>query len=186
MTGSLPNGLAAQLLNQLQGQPLQHMAQQLDISAEQAGSAVSAALPLVLGALQRGHASGAAAGEAGLGAMGGLGNLLGGLLGGVSGGASGPQTDAGNLLGRIFGGQQAQAQSQLSQSSGLSSGQAGQLLQMLAPLVMGFLAKQAGSGPSSTGGLGNVLGGLLDQNGDGKLDAGDLLQMGSRLLGGGK
>ena len=77
---------------------------------------------------------------------------------------------------------------------------------MLAPIVMGFLAKQVGSAKLDAGGLGNLLGGLLgqggqsqpqsgglaggllssalDQNGDGKLDAGDLLKLGSRLLGG--
>jgi len=114
--------------------------------------------------------------------------------------------DASGILGHIFGSQQAQAQNQIGQASGLSSGQAGQLLQMLAPIVMGFLAKQVGSAKLDAGGLGNLLGGLLgqggqsqpqsgglaggllssalDQNGDGKLDAGDLLKLGSRLLGG--
>ena len=102
--------------------------------------------------------------------------------------AASKQLDASGILGHIFGSQQAQAQNQIGQASGLSSGQAGQLLQMLAPIVMGFLAKQVGSAKLDAGGLGNLLGGLLssalDQNGDGKLDAGDLLKLGSRLLGG--
>ena len=128
-----------------------------------------------------------------------------GVLGGGQPAAS-KQLDASGILGRIFGSQQAQAQNQIGQASGLSSGQAGQLLQMLAPIVMGFLAKQVGSAKLDAGGLGNLLGGLLgpggqsqpqsgglaggllssalDQNGDGKLDAGDLLKLGSRLLGG--
>ena len=44
MSNPSSGGLAAQLLNQLQGQPLEQMAQQLDVSPAQAGSAVSAAL----------------------------------------------------------------------------------------------------------------------------------------------
>ncbi|MGP1425490.1 MAG: DUF937 domain-containing protein [Ottowia sp.] len=201
MSNPSSGGLAAQLLNQLQGQPLEQMAQQLDVSPAQAGSAVSAALPMMLGALA-GNAQTAGGGAD-------LGGLLGGVLGSVlSGGqpAASKQLDASGILGHIFGSQQAQAQNQIGQASGLSSGQAGQLLQMLAPIVMGFLAKQVGSAKLDAGGLGNLLGGLLgqggqsqpqsgglaggllssalDQNGDGKLDAGDLLKLGSRLLGG--
>ena len=211
MSNPSSGGLAAQLLNQLQGQPLEQMAQQLDVSSAQAGSAVSAALPMMLGALA-GNAQTAGGAQALLGALqrdhagGGadLGGLLGGVLGSVLGGGQ-PAASSG-ILGHIFGSQQAQAQNQIGQASGLSSGQAGQLLQMLAPIVMGFLAKQVGSAKLDAGGLGNLLGGLLgqggqsqpqsgglaggllssalDQNGDGKLDAGDLLKLGSRLLGG--
>ena len=216
MSNPSSGGLAAQLLNQLQGQPLEQMAQQLDVSPAQAGSAVSAALPMMLGALA-GNAQTAGGAQALLGALqrdhagGGadLGGLLGGVLGSVLGGgqpAASKQLDASGILGHVFGSQQAQAQNQIGQASGLSSGQAGQLLQMLAPIVMGFLAKQVGSAKLDAGGLGNLLGGLLgqggqsqpqsgglagglpssalDQNGDGKLDAGDLLKLGSRLLGG--
>lgn len=212
MSNPSSGGLAAQLLNQLQGQPLEQMAQQLDVSPAQAGSAVSAALPMMLGALA-GNAQTAGGAQALLGALqrdhagGGadLGGLLGGVLGSVLGGgqpAASKQLDASGILGHIFGSQQAQAQNQIGQASG----QAGQLLQMLAPIVMGFLAKQVGSAKLDAGGLGNLLGGLLgqggqsqpqsgglaggllssalDQNGDGKLDAGDLLKLGSRLLGG--
>ncbi len=212
MSNPSSGGLAAQLLNQLQGQPLEQMAQQLDVSPAQAGSAVSAALPMMLGALA-GNAQTAGGAQALLGALqrdhAGGGADLGGLLGSVLGGgqpAASKQLDASGILGHIFGSQQAQAQNQIGQASGLSSGQAGQLLQMLAPIVMGFLAKQVGSAKLDAGGLGNLLGGLLgqggqsqpqsgglaggllssalDQNGDGKLDAGDLLKLGSRLLGG--
>ena len=203
MSNPSSGGLAAQLLNQLQGQPLEQMAQQLDVSPAQAGSAVSAALPMMLGALA-GNAQTAGGAQALLGALqrdhAGGGADLGGLLGGGL-----PPMPPG-MVGHIFGSQQAQAQNQIGQASGLSSGQAGQLLQMLAPIVMGFLAKQVGSAKLDAGGLGNLLGGLLgqggqsqpqsgglaggllssalDQNGDGKLDAGDLLKLGSRLLGG--
>lgn len=178
--------LVTQLLAQLQGQPLQQMAQKLDISPAQAGNAVSAALPAMLNALA-GHAQTA----------GGAQTLLGG------GNASGAQA-AGGLLENLLGSAEAktQAQERVSLVSGLSADKAGQLLQMLAPVVMGFLSKQAGGkldagslgqllgsltgGAANGGASGGLLTGVLDQNGDGKLDAGDLLKLGSQLLGGKK
>ena len=85
MSNPSSGGLAAQLLNQLQGQPLEQMAQQLDVSPAQAGSAVSAALPMMLGALA-GNAQTAGGAQALLGALqrdhAGGGADLGGLLGG--------------------------------------------------------------------------------------------------------
>ena len=104
------------------------------------------------------------------------------------------------ILGQILGGQRQQAESQLGERSGLGA-QAGQLLALLAPIVMQFLAQRAAAGQLDASSLGNALGqepsrqpqppadvagslltGLLDQNRDGKLDAGDLLQLGAGLL----
>lgn len=211
--------LADDLLSQLQGQPMQQMAQQLGASPAQLSQAVGAALPMMLGALGR-NAQAPGGAEALLGAlrrdhataapaagMPDLGGLLGAVLGGVLGGgqvASPPsrQLDAGGILGHIFGGAQPRAEAGLGQASGLSSGQAGQLLKMLAPLVMAFLASRVRAGQLDAGGLGQVLGqerarvqqqgglagglltSVLDQNGDGQLDMGDLLKLGGSLLGG--
>ena len=195
------NPLADSLMSQLQGQPLQQMTDQLGLAPAQAGEAVQAALPMLLGALSQ-NAQSADGASALLGALqrdhGGAdwGGLLGGVLGGaLGGGQGGKQLDAGGILGHIFGGNASQAQAQLEQNSGLSGRQAGQLLKMLAPIVMGFLAKQVSARQLDAGSLGNLLGGgqgglggmlasALDQNGDGRLDAGDLIQLGSSLLGG--
>ena len=88
--------LSQQLFSQLQGEPMQKIAQQLGTSTEQASSAVSQALPLMMGALgnqaQQGG-QGAAGIASMLGALGGgqggsqagsLGDILGGLLGGAA------------------------------------------------------------------------------------------------------
>ena len=212
------NSLTQDLLAQLQGAPMQQMAEQLGASNAQIQSAVGAALPLLLGALgrnaaqpegatallgalQRDHLPASAPqGLAGLG--GGLGELLGAALGGALGNAGGAGGAGGGaaILGHILGGQQSQAQQQLGQASGLGGAGAGQLLAMLAPLVMSFLAQRAQGGGLDAGGLGQMLGreraqqqggpagdlptSLLDQNGDGKLDAGDLLKFGAGLLSG--
>ncbi|MFD2756232.1 DUF937 domain-containing protein [Comamonas terrae] len=223
--------LTDELMGQLQGAPMQGLAQQLGVDSAQAEQAVGVALPMLfgalgqnasqpqgaaalLGALQRDHSSangamdlgGLLGGLGGLlggagGGAGGLGSILGSVLGGGGAGANAAQADGGSILGHIFGGNQDQAQAQLGQATGLGSN-AGQLLAMLAPLVMSFLAHRVqsqGMGASelgntlgqessqiqSQGGVaGGILGSLLDQNGDGKLDMGDLFKLGGSLLGG--
>jgi hypothetical protein len=199
---------------------MQQMAQQLGASSQQIQSAVGAALPLLLGALGQNTAQpqGAAAlfnalerdhGQATPQGLGGLGDLLGAVLGGAGaapgrgtgGGLGGGLGDGAAILGHILGGNRQQAESQLGQATGLGNG-AGQLLAMLAPMVMAYLANRVKAGNMDAsalgqtlgqehaqarqqGGLGGgLLGSLLDQNGDGKLDAGDLLKLGASLLGG--
>lgn len=228
MNASTPSApLLDALMQQLQGAPLQQLAQQLGTSSSQVESAVGPALSLLLDGLgrnaaqpegasallqawQQGHAShgttasASAAPQGALGALGGLGDLLGNVLAGAgasprTGGASGMEAGAA-ILGQILGGQRQQAESQLGERSGLGA-QAGQLLALLAPIVMQFLAQRAATGQLDASSLGNALGqepsrqpqppsgvadslltGLLDQNRDGKLDAGDLLQLGAGLL----
>lgn len=132
--------------------------------------------------------------------LGGLGGLLGGLMGG--GAPASRQLDAGGILGHIFGGAQSRAEAGLGQATGLNTSQASKLLMMLAPVVMAALAKRVSAGQLDAGGLGSALGqerarvqqqgglgggllnAVLDQNGDGKLDLGDLMKIGGSLLGG--
>lgn len=234
-----------ELLAQLQGAPIQQMAQSLGQSEAQTEQAVQAAVPMMLGALgnnaqsaggasalfealQRDHgaAGGAGAGPdlggllgsllggdggggAQAGGLGGLGGMLGSVLGGAMGGgaaagssaASPAALDGASILGHIFGGQQDQASANLGQATGLGAN-AGNLLKMLAPLVMSFLAQRVMSDGLNSSQLGNalgqekdqvqqqgglgggLLGSLLDQNGDGKLDVSDLMKIGGSLLGG--
>ncbi|MDO4683177.1 MAG: DUF937 domain-containing protein [Lautropia sp.] len=234
--------LTQQLLSQLQGAPMQQIAQQLGTNTEQASSAVSQALPLLMGALGNQASQpqgiqnllgslGGGQGAGGLGGMlgsllgggasatgGGLAGALGGMLGNVLGGGTSSgagQAGAGGLpggangaealLGSLFGGQQARAEEGLGKASGLGSHGAHNLMLMLAPIVISFLGQRflQGSGSSSPQGEqalnqalaneqqelktqagGNLLGNLLDQNGDGKLDMHDLVKLGSSLLGG--
>ena len=162
----------------------------------------SGAGSLDLGGLLGGLLGGGAQGGAGaaMGGLGGLGGLLGSVLGG--GAPASRQVDAGGILGHIFGGQQSRAESGLGQVSGMNNGQAGNLLKILAPIVMAFLAKQVMARGVDAGGLGNMLGqeraqvqqrgglggglmnAVLDQDGDGDIDLSDLLKMGGGLLGG--
>ncbi|KRA21110.1 MULTISPECIES: DUF937 domain-containing protein [unclassified Lysobacter] len=204
--------LTDDLLRQLQGQPLEQMSSQLGLSQSQTAGAVSAALPLLLGALgrntsqpqgaealfgalQRDHA-GAASGLD-------IGSVLGAVLGG---GAPSRQTDGAGILGHIFGGREDTAAQGLGQATGLGGSQANTLLKILAPIVLSYLAQrmfsgggQAAASPQALGnvlgqereriqqdsGAGGLLGAVLDQDGDGQLGLGDLLKIGGGLLGGG-
>lgn len=202
-----PATLSDELLAQLQGAPLQQISQQLGTDTAQTQDAVSAALPMLLGtlgqnasqpegaqalfgALQRDHAGGGAD----------LGGLLGSLLGGGSE-ANAAQADGGNILGNIFGDNQQRAEENLGQATGIGGNNASNLLKILAPIVMAFLAKRMQGNNLDAGGLGaelgqerdvvrqqggtggGLLGSLLDQDGDGQVGLNDLLQMGGSLFG---
>ena len=209
----MAESLTDQLFDQLSGAPLRQISQQLGIGQAQAAGAVGAALPLLLGALGR-NASQPQGADALFGALQNdfAGADLGGILGAVLGGGNAParQTNGAGILGHVFGGQQQRAEAGLGQATGLNSGQSGQLLKILAPIVLAFLAKQmfqnrggAAQPQDPTaqllgsilgqeqqqvrqqGGLGGgLLGAVLDQDGDGQLGLGDILKIGGGLLGG--
>lgn len=220
MSSTTPS-LTDELFSHLQGAPLQQIAQQLGTDTEQTHQAIGAALPLLLGALgrntaepqgaqalfgalQRDHA---AAGGGAVGAGGGfdVGGLLGSLLGGLGGGraSTGGSNggDGGAILGHIFGGARPQAEAGLGQATGLDSGKAAQLLKVLAPIVLSFLAQRVRQGGLDAGGLGSTLGqehqrvqqrgglgggllGLLfDRDGDGQVGLSDLIKIGGGLFG---
>ena len=146
--------LTDDLFAQLEGAPLQQISQQLGIGRTQAAGAVSAALPLLIGALGK-NTSQPQGAEALFGALqrdhAGTGDL-GGLLGAVLGGAQSRQTDGTGMLGHIFGGQQGTAEQHLGSATGLGSDRAGQLMKILAPIVLAYLAKRMFSGNESGGG----------------------------------
>ena len=173
----------------------------------------------LLGAVLGGGMGGAQGGGTG----GGLGSIIGQVLGGgrdggsVDGGLPGgglpgggglPQLDgrrgnADGILGHVFGDRQERAEDGLGQVTGLGRGGAHELMRMLAPIVMGFLAQRFIGGRSDgAGGLQQALGqereqihqqgglggglfnAVLDQDGDGKVDFSDLMKLGGSFLGG--
>lgn len=147
--------LTDELFAQLEGAPLQQISQQLGIGKTQAAGAVSAALPLLIGALGK-NASQPQGAEALFGALqkdhtggGDIGSLLGMVLGG---GAATRQTDGAGMLGHILGGQQGRAEQHLGEATGLGGDRAGQLMKILAPIVMAYLAKRMFSSNEGGGG----------------------------------
>lgn len=189
--------LAEELFSQLQGAPLQQISDRLGTDPQETVNAVGAALPMLLGALGRNAARPQGA-DALFGALQrdhagtDLSSVLGSMLGG------GGTGDGERILGHIFGNRTQRAESSLGQASGLGSGNAGNLLRMLAPLVLTFLAQRYASGrnPGDLGSAlaaerdqvnrqgGGFLDSLLDSDGDGQMDLGGLMKVGGSLLGG--
>ena len=158
----------------------------------------------LLGSLLGGGGATANANAGGLGGLGGLGSLIGSVLGGggaqdrgavANAGAGGGLGNIGGaILGHIFGDRQDRATENLGQASGIGGQNAGQLMAMLAPLVMAALAKlvqSRGMGANDLGqalgqeqqqiqksGGGGLLNSILDRDGDGDVDASDLMQAG--------
>lgn len=194
--------LVDELMGQLQNSgALSQIAGQLGTDQSQASSAISAALPMIVGALGNHAQSDEGASNVmdavqQQGAAGGmdLGSIVGSVLGGQGG------AGAAGMLGQIFGGNHQVAQEGLGQATGLSTGQSGALMSMLAPMVMGALANKVQNQGLDTGGLSAMLGqehqavsqqgglgsslltSVLDQNGDGQLGLGDIVQLGAAFL----
>ena len=160
------------IFSQLSGPMLQQISQQLGTGQAQTAGAISAALPMILGAMGR-NASQPQGAEALFGALsrdhqGAAGMGLGDILGAVMGGAQSRQTDGLGQLGHIFGGRQQQAVTGLGQATGLGSDKAQMLMKFLAPVVLAYLAKRMFGGQQQAAmqqqqASPNILGDILGQ-----------------------
>ena len=134
------------------------IAAQLGTSPDQARGAIEHALPLMVGGLAQNTstAEGADALHNVLGDHAGMdiSSILGSMLGGAGGGSN----TGGGILGHIFGGNQGAANQGLGHATGLGEQGAGQLMAMLAPIVMAVLAKHVQQGGIDSGSLGGMLG----------------------------
>ncbi len=184
------------IVQQLGNSGASMIAEKLGIPESVAKMAISAALPMIVGGLGRNAAEPSGA-EAIMGALDSKhdGSILGDVLGAL--GQQEQKDDGMAILGHILGSKQNNAQAALGQAAGLDSNQAGDLMAMLAPVVMGQLgqAKKEQGLDAST--LAKLLGqeketadqqlggmaGLLDMDGDGDVTD-DMLKLGGSLLGG--
>lgn len=185
---------------QIDDRAINSMSQNLGIDAQTTQSAVSAALPMLVGALANNTQQ-----------SGGAQSLLsaldrdhdGSVLDDVVGflGQGKAQSIGGSILGHVLGGRQQNAQAAIGKMSGMNQQTAGQLLAMLAPLVLGALSKQRQTQGLDADGLasalnkdrqqvekqhkgaGSLLSAVLDKDGDGDVSD-ELLEIGGSLLGG--
>lgn len=154
---------------QLGGDPIRHLSGQIGAPAQQTASAVSAALPMLIAGL--GHQASQAGGAERLMGMidrDGDGSILDDVAGFFAGGGRGGA--GAGPLGEIFGQRADSVSGAVSRASGLGGAQVQQILAMLVPVVLSFLARgrTAGSGArTSGGGLGDLVGGLLGGGGGG-------------------
>lgn len=124
---------------QLSGQNLTQLSQQIGADEATTSQAVQAALPMLLGGLARNASN--PDGAAALGSAldqhrGGMMESLGGLLGSAGSGAGA------EILGHIFGQRRQTVEAGVGQATGLQQQQVGKLLMVLAPIVMAALARR--------------------------------------------
>jgi hypothetical protein len=182
---------------QLGGNTLTQISQQIGADEGTTQNAIGMALPVLLGGLARNAAepAGAAALDRALDNHdGSLLDDLGQLLGGA-------QTSQGaGILGHVLGAKRAPVEQGIGKATGLAPQQVGRLMLMLAPIVMAVLARRKREQGTDAGGLGPALqeerqevqrripgaGGLddvLDRNDDGSI-VDDLARMAPGMLGG--
>lgn len=188
------------LLNEaLSSGTLREISRQLGTDEQTAQQAVGAALPTLLEALSRQSAQPAGA-ESLHRAVGRDhdGGVLDDLLGGIQSGAlsgMGP-----GILKHILGSRQGRVEQGISKASGLDAASAGQLLKMLAPIVLGAIGRQQRTAQRSPADLADslrrdsermhqqnpagmsLIGRVLDQDGDGDFDFSDIVKLGTGLL----
>ncbi len=201
-------GLMDLLNSDLGKQIISGVSGQVGTNEGQTSSVLASVLPALVGAMQNNAST--PEGQSGL-----LGALLGGkhdgsILDNLSGFITGgDHSDGASILGHVLGGNQENVQNQVSQNTGVSSDKIAMIMKIAAPILMGYLAKQAqGSGMNASGvsnnggGLGDILGGLLggqtqqqapvqsgggniltsmlDQDGDGELGIGDAISVATK------
>lgn len=180
---------------------------QLGLGEGKTQNALSAALPLILGAMKNNAST--TDGASGLLSALNKGKHDGGImdkLGSILGGGSIDQDvmdDGAGILGHVFGGKEKNVAQAVSKSSGIDLGSAMNILKVAGPFIMGALGKQSrDQGVTNQSGLGGLLGGmlgggqkeqqslvnrLLDADGDGSIIddvAGMLLSGGGKKKGG--
>ena len=176
------------VMQQLGGQNLSALSQQIGADEATTQKAVQAALPMLLGGMARNTRNPAGAQS--------LTSALdqhrdGSALQNVGGLIDNPQSGPGaGILGHVFGGRRETVEQGVGQATGLNGQQIGKLLMVLAPIVMAVLARRKGgqaadqpqapggdiggmlqresqeAAQKAPGGLGALIG-MLDRDGDG-------------------
>ncbi len=178
---------------------MKQMGGQLGLGQNQLAKALPSAIAVLTGGLARNTAQkgGASALASALDRDhdGSILDDLGGFLGNASAG------NGAGILRHVLGGEQGTAEAALGRSSGINAGQAGNLLKMLAPILLGALGRskrQDNLGARDLGGylgrqgshvksampsgLGGLAASFLDADGDGDVKD-DMMRMGAGLLG---
>lgn len=196
------DSLIGMLTQHLGGQAIEQISKKLGVDKGIVGKAITVAIPMIIAALAK-NASRSRGAES-------LANAVerdhdGGIFGNLGDYLGGPKaTQDDGILKHVFGSKRSGIENILGQMSGLNTNQAGSLLNILAPMVMGMLGKTKKDRNLDAGGLAEMLGqqrrhvpapapansgmldgllGMLDADRDGSYKD-DLLGMGASLLGG--
>lgn len=142
------------LQQRLGGQTVDQISRKLGADSGTTSNAIDAALPLLLSAVAHNASTGQAQAIDKAVAEDHDGRVLDDVPGFVSQAESGPGA---GILRHLLGGKQPTVEKSLGQATGLDAGKVGQLLTMLAPLVMGALGKAKQERGLDAGGLSNLL-----------------------------
>ncbi|MEM7162866.1 MAG: DUF937 domain-containing protein [Bacteroidota bacterium] len=173
------DNLTSVLMQSLGQGGLDMMAQKAGVQSNQAASALEGIIPSILGGMAKNTREETGAGS--------LLNALdsdhdGSVLDDVAGFMGGGQADGmgAGILKHVLGGNRSSVENGIGQKTGMSASQIGSLMNMVAPLIMGYLGKQRKQNPNtmSNSGIGSMLEGLTGaaDNGTG-LDLGDVLDL---------
>ena len=184
----------------LAGSAMNHISKRAGVDANSTGKVISMALPILMGALSKIASRGSGA-ESLLGAL--SRDHDGSILDNMEGYINGPQAleDEG-ILGHVLGARRGRVESSIGRSAGIDAGSVGNIMKILAPIVMGQLGRQSKQSGLDASSLMNMLSSensqmevqsnvspealnsLLDIDGDGDVDLADLQKSGiSSLLG---
>jgi hypothetical protein len=187
--GSKGRTVSTPAVEEILGQlPIEQLAAQFGVDPQTVTQAAAAAIPSLIGGLQHNADQGGEQAVAGALAQHGSSNLL------DSGSVdlnSVDTADGAKIVQHIFGDQSTQLAHAIGQRTGASGSLVNQLLPILAPIVLAYLAKKlTGSQPAGSGGgiLGNILGSVLGgQSGTQTSSGGGMLGsiLGGILSGGG-
>ena len=187
------------VMNSLGGRAKEQVSRRIGADERSTEQALGAAVPLLLQALQR-NAQRPEGADALAGAL--ERDHDGSLLDNLTGFLQQPEQGNGaGILGHVLGGKRRTVETGLAKSTGLDSSQVGNLLEMVAPIVLGALGKKKRQDDLGAGGLGDLLGrerervarrepqaadlltSLLDQDGDGSVLDDIAGKLGGGLLG---
>jgi hypothetical protein len=150
------NAISQMVTQQVAGAAAGQMAQRLGISESTAQTAVQLAVPLILSALTR-NASQPQGAQALHDAV--TSDHDGSILDNLAGYFGNPQAANGSgILSHVFGGQRPAVENQLAQATGIDQSSAGNLLEMVAPLVMGAVGREQQENGLDAQGLSQYLG----------------------------
>jgi len=189
------SGILELLASQLDDEAVQQIAGQLGVDNKNAQQAIMVAAPLLLGALNKNTQSpdGAQALNDALDRD-HSGAILDDLLGAMSNSAT--MDDGAAILGHVLGDDRKHMEQGVSQISGLDQSTTGQLLNMLAPVVLGAVGRKKQETGADAAGLAQLLDNeiatadaqlpgfskIFDRDGDGQV-ADDAINLGVNLIG---
>ncbi len=178
--------------NQLGDEKVEQMSQHLGEDKQSTLSALGDAVPVILGGLARNAKS-----EEGANSLAGAldRDHDGSILENLGGLISSPESGQGQgILKHVLGGKREATEQAVAKKSGISLESAAKVFQIAAPLVMGYLGKKkkeqnldagslanvvqsASKSSEEESGLGSLVSGLLDRDGDGNVmdDIGDII-----------